>query len=251
MVNPLKRLKRYSLVIAAIVVVGGIAAGIGGIAAGIAVLMREARQLERRKEFSGDIRQIAVSLVGFNDTYRCLPQAVHYDGAGRALYSWRFQLTSFIEGFMRSVEYDEPWDSPANDWLTGRPFVFSSRLPDEKSTYTNIMAITGPGTAFEEGRTIRPRDISPDTILAIEIANSGIHWAEPGDLDIEHIPDSITQGVEGLGVRVIFADFVVWFLRSDVPLEDLKKFFTLEGAKSNSREDLLRPYVIEVLLEGH
>jgi hypothetical protein len=240
----LKLLKRYSLVIAAVLVVGGIATS-------IMVIMHLKRQLERRSQYNADARYIAVALLGFVDCYKCLPPAVHYDNTGRALSSWRFQLIPFIEGIMRGIDNKAPWDAPVNDWITGRPYIFSFHLPGEEVTDTNIMAITGPGTAFEEGRVIQPRDISPDTILAIEIANSGIHWAEPGDLDVEHIPDSITQGVEGRGVHVIFADFAVWFLRSDVPREDLKKFFTIEGAKDNSREQLLRPYVIEVLCQGH
>ena len=114
---------------------------------------------------------------------------------------------------------------------------------------TNVVAITGPGTAFEEGRVVKRKEIAPDTILAIEIARSGVRWAEPGDLDIEHIPESITDGVEGRGVHVIFADGAVWFLRADVPLDELKKFFTIEGAKRYHREQALRPYALWV--SGH
>ena len=143
---------------------------------------------------------------------------------------------------MREIEYDEPWDAPTNEWISTLPMPMFCWSPDEEGVDTNVVAITGPGTAFEESRVAPLKNIAPDTILAIEIAKSGVRWAAPGDLDIEHIPASITRGVDGGGVHVIFADGAVWFLRADVPLDDLKHFFTIEGAKYWHREQILRPY---------
>jgi len=66
----------------------------------------------------------------------------------------------------------------------------------------------------------------------------------PGDLDVRNVPASITEGLDGRGVYVAFADLSVWYLRKDVPLEDLKKFFSIEGARKYDRDKLLRPYLI-------
>jgi hypothetical protein len=85
-------------------------------------------------------------------------------------------------------------------------------------------------------------DLSPGTILAIEIKDSGVFWPEPGDLELDTIPESITAGIDGDGVHVLFADGTVWYLHKEVPLDDLKKFFTVENAKLFRREDVLRPY---------
>jgi hypothetical protein len=43
---------------------------------------------------------------------------------------------------------------------------------------------------------------------------------------------------------VLFADGEVWFLSDKVPFEDLKKFFTVAGAKAHDREALLAPYAL-------
>ena len=76
----------------------------------------------------------------------------------------------------------------------------------------------------------------------VEIAGFDVHWAEPGDLHVDEVPESITAGPDGRGLCVLFADGTVWFLNSEVPLENLKKFFTIEGAKQHDREELLAPY---------
>jgi hypothetical protein len=237
MAGPSKRLKAFVFVVA--VVLGGAL-----LVAGLVFAIREARQAARLQQYSRNMQDVGRSLLAFESDYGRLPPAVHRDGAGRPLCSWRLRLVTFLEGIMREIEYDEPWDAPVNEWISGSRFYCFCWLPGEEGVDTNVVAITGPGTAFEEGHVVRLKDIAPDTILAIEIAKSDIRWAEPRDLDIEHVSESITRGVEGRGVHVIFADGAVWFLRADVPLEQLKKFFTIECARRGHREQVLRPYAL-------
>ena len=45
-------------------------------------------------------------------------------------------------------------------------------------------AITGPGTAFGDDESEPParlQDIDRDTILVVEVRNSGVHWMQPDD----------------------------------------------------------------------
>ncbi len=58
----------------------------------------------------------------------------------------------------------------------------------------------------------------------------------------DHFPDNLTKGPVGDGFHVLFADGAVWFLRADVPLAEVKKFFTIEGSKQYDREVVLKPY---------
>jgi hypothetical protein len=238
MASPSKRLKVFATVV-------GATLGVVVLTAGVAFVVRAAWQAARRHQYSNNMRQIGLGLLNFESAYGRLPPAVHRDKAGRPLCSWRLRLVPFMEGIMREIEYDQRWDDPANQWLSKCPWPLFCWLPGENCLHTNVVAITGRGTAFEESRVVRLKDIAPDTILAIEIAKSDIRWAEPGDLGIERIPESIAGGVDGGGVHVIFADGAVWFLRADVPLGQLRKFFTIEGAKRYHREQVLRPYAIE------
>ena len=104
--------------------------------------------------------------------------------------------------------------------------------------------MSGPGTAFDQDRICRLEDIDAATILVIEVAESNTHWMAPGDLDVDAIQPAIVKGLEGDGVHVLFADGSVWFLGEDVPLSDLQKFFTIEGAKQHDRDDVLVPYAV-------
>jgi hypothetical protein len=121
-------------------------------------------------------------------------------------------------------------------------------LPYERegvdSTNTRVVGIAGPGTPFDGERICRLTDIDSDTILAIEVADFDRHWMEPGDLSLDEVPEAITKGIDGQGVHVLFADGRVWYLRADVPLDDLKKFFTIAGAREHDREQVLGPYAV-------
>jgi hypothetical protein len=215
--------------------------GIVALLAALLVCFHYARQSARRCQYTNNMKQVALAFLNFDDAYGRLPPAVHRNKAGRACCSWRLRMIPFMEGIMREIEYDQPWDDPVNEWISTIAFSLYCWQPGI-GLDTNVVTITGPGTAFEEGRAVSLKDLDNDTILAIEIANSGIRWAEPSDLNIRNIPDSITQGVDGRGVLVAFADGKVWFLRADVPLDELKKFFTIEGAKRNDREQVLGQY---------
>jgi hypothetical protein len=216
----------------------------------VAILLpafRHARRAAISSQHTMDLMQIGLAIHNFHETYDRLPPAVRTDKAGRTLSSWRFQILAFLEAIMMEVHYDDRWDDPANRWLSSRPhhaycWWSGKEVPDP--LHTNVVAITGPGTAFDGDRVVRLRDLDSDTILAIEIANSGIHWMEPGDLPIDQVPESITLGVEGYGVHVLFADGAVWMLRPEVPLEDLRKFFTIEGATQYDRDEVLGPYAL-------
>ena len=117
----------------------------------------------------------------------------------------------------------------------------------------NILAITGPGTAFGDGQE-RPRalkDVPPQTILAVETRASGIPWPAPVDFDIRTMPETINasdgKGISSRnagGFHVIFADCWIWSLSDKVPFETLKKFFTTTEAGKHDREELLGPFAL-------
>jgi hypothetical protein len=208
---------------------------------------RAGRRTALSAQHTNDLKQIGLALHNFHDSYHRLPPAVRRDKAGRPLASWRFQILPWVEAIMKEVHYDDRWDDPANRLLSSTPFPVYCWSPEKQlsdSVHTNVVAVTGPGTAFDGDQAVRLDEIDSDTILAIEIAESGFHWMEPGDLAIDQVPESITQGLDGCGVHVLFADGSVWTLSPEVPMEDLKKFFTIEGAKRYDRDETLGPYAI-------
>ena len=202
-----------------------------------------ARRAALRAIHVNNFKIVGLALHNFMFVYDDrLPPAVHTDEEGRRLCSWRARLMPYLEAMMFHVDYSERWDDPANQWLSTTPlrvFCWSPEKHYPQCMDTNVLAITGPGTAFEESRMCRLQDLDPDTILAIDCADSGIHWMEPGDLSVDQVPESIVRGTDGHGALVLFADGAVWSIDPDMPLDDLKKFFTIAGAKRYDRVQVL------------
>jgi len=141
-------------------------------------------------------------------------------------------------------DYSQPWDSAANQYwskLRVLPYCWNAEESADRLE-TNVLALTGPGTAFDEEHSSLFKDIPGNTVLLLEVAHSGLHWAAPGDIDCLKLADRLTAGFDGDGFHVGFADGQVWFLSADVPLSEVEKFFTIEGAQKNDREKILGPY---------
>jgi len=184
------------------------------------------------------------------------------NGSGRSLYSWRAEVAQYADSWWQgSWDRSQPWDSPANKAIRDFPWRYCYdafgkgdwQIPTKFSPETNMLAITGPGTAFG-GPDEAPRslgEIDRDTVLVVEVRNSGIHWMEPGDYDVRTMPHTINakdgRGISSRypgGFHVLFADEEVWFLSNKVPFELLARFFTVDGAKQFDREQVLTPFLI-------
>jgi prepilin-type processing-associated H-X9-DG protein len=106
---------------------------------------------------------------------------------------------------------------------------------------TSYVLVTGPGTAFPDGQTTKLadfRDGSADTILIVEVANSGIHWMEPRDLNIQQMATTINakpgQGISSChpsGAVVVFADGHVESLDTVTSAEQLRAMLTIDGGE--------------------
>lgn len=179
-------------------------------------------------------------------------QAVVRDPLGRPLYSWRFaHLPGGLSTHGVKTDYRAAWYAPSNyaffdgdvEGLGLYFYCFSGSKSSPTDYNTNVAAVTGPGTALDQ-KVPAGKELPDDLIVFVEIKDSGVHWMEPGgDIDVRAVPASLTKGLDGEGLFVAFADGNVWFLKSDVPLEDLKLFFTIDGAAKSDRKVLLLPYV--------
>jgi hypothetical protein len=186
-----------------------------------------------------------------------------YNGQGDPLYSWRVEIMPYVVG-MPPWQESQSWKSPINRAVLQYVDEYSydsasspgSRLVADVEAFpeANAMAITGPGTAFNDGREppMSPLQVPPSTILVVESRSTGIPWPSPGDLDIRDMPQTIGaangKGISSRfagGFHVLFADSQVWFLSDKIPFATLKNFFTVADAKNHDRERLLGPYVLE------
>lgn len=188
---------------------------------------------------------IAYSLENYRAVVKALPPNTHRDEMGRPLTSWRHELLPFIEQLARHHDNELPWFAPASlPWLVEpvADYYTLDKSNDKTRTFAaNLVAITGPGTAFPDDYGF-DGELPRDLILLIEIADSDWAWTQPGDLDIREIPASVAQGADGQGVHVAFVDCSVWYLKPSVPVDLLHQFFTIEGAQVHNREQDLLPF---------
>ena len=201
----------------------------------------------RRMYCSNHLKQIALALHNYHDTYKRFPPAVTYDEDGRAMHSWRVLILPYLEQQALYEAYDmsEPWNGPSNSKLVAQmPPVF--RCPSvpkaDVESRTNYVAISSGGradgklrlqTAWSDDAPRSFRDLidgSSNIILVVESSSDPVVWTEPRDLRYETLPIAINHetGV-GLsshhpgGCQVALADGSVRFVAETIPAETLRK----------------------------
>lgn len=168
------------------------------------------------------------------------------------LSSWRFQIVPYLDASMSPpLDTSGSWTEPRfEEWRSSSFPVFCFPM-ENTPTETNVVAIRGPGTAFDV-RQLAGSSMPEDAIVLVEASRTGIHWMQPGDLapaDVRELlstPDAVTRIQIGLSSRdgyfVAFFDGSVWLLSKSTPAEALWPFLTMDGAAKHDRTAVLSPY---------
>jgi hypothetical protein len=198
---------------------------------------------------SQNLLQITMATHNYAQFYHSLPPAYTVDDNGRPLHSWRVLILPFMElgDLYNKLRLNERWDSPYNNKVLQKervPQVYhcpSATSPEDETSYVMIV---GPGTISDGPHSARFGDIKDGmskTILFAEIKNSGIHWAEPRDLDFKamsfHVNDPNGRGISsyhsgGAGVRL--GDASGRFLENGIDPKLLKALITINGGEDVS-----------------
>lgn len=210
-----------------------------------------------RSACKNNLKQLGLALHNYHDFYESFPPAHVVDENGTPLYSWRVLLLPFLEQepLYDQLHLDEPWDSPHNRPLLDVD-VAPFRCPSEHAAVaegdhkgigiTNYVAVVGPETMWPQHDSVTFRDVTDGnirTILVVEVANSGIHWAEPRDLHVTQMAREInpTAGM-GLssrhdgGMHILWGDGSVRFLSDATPPETVRALLTRAGGEEISGE---------------
>ena len=150
------------------------------------------RQHNQRLECRYNLRNLSHELAVYEDVHGVLPPTCVEDEKGHPLLSWRVLALrhSFCLHFGTRVDVDlsQPWDSPTNSRILDSLDIRCLQCPSSEITrpgITHYVAVTGPGTLWQEGRTRRSE--SDRRILVIEWPDSDIHWTEPRDITVEEL----------------------------------------------------------------
>lgn len=222
---------------------------------GISVKLGELqKRIDARTFIKGGLMQVGPALSCYADRKHdgLLPPAVILSEQGEPLFSWRAEISADITSPPTSLDRKAPWNDPTNQgYATWTHFVFTRGWKATKNrTQTTLFAIAGDGTAFNPLKPLHYDELHCEAIIVMEAADSGVHWMEPGDYDVEKLMqgngllrDHVKSHVPG-EVYVLFADGDIWSLDSSIPMEIIKPFFLLEEAKQHSRENELGEYCL-------
>jgi prepilin-type processing-associated H-X9-DG protein len=228
-------------IVAAVVLVCG-----GGLVALLLPAVQAGREAARRAQCTNNLKQIAIAMHNYHDTYKCFPSAVLTDEDGNPMRSWRVAILPFVEQGVvyDSYNFDEPWDSPSNQVLAGnRSTVYACPSDPVVGPYeTSYVMIAGKGTVGGEPNEVvtfaEITDGTSNTIMAIEVAGSGISWMEPRDMTVDEAIAYITnpsatgqQHVHPGGVNVAMADGSVRFVSSSISPQVLQSMLTRDDGQ--------------------
>jgi hypothetical protein len=196
------------------------------------------RTSANRMQSSNNLKQIALAMHNYHDTYGHLPPAAILDKDGKPVLSWRVAILPFIEQEQLYKEFhlDEPWDSEHNKKLLPKmPRVYALVNVEPKDPHTTIYKVfTGKSTVFEDPNGIRLADITDgtsNTFLVVE-GDGPVPWTKPEDLpfDLEQkLPKLGGQFDEGF--LAAFCDGSVRFMSNQANENLLRALITRNGGE--------------------
>ena len=205
-----------------------------------------AREAARRMECSNNLKQIGLAMWSYRSMNGDYPPAYVADEHGNPLYSWRVLLLPFMEQtyLYNQFDFESAWDSPANLAVTEttmQVFQCPSKSP-RTEPFTDYMVVVGPETMFPGAESTGPHDIrdgQSNTIMVVEVLDTGVHWTEPRDITMD---DLLAKGINGHdetgcgshhpgGVMVGLADGSVHFFEEDISSDLFRSLLTRSGGE--------------------
>jgi hypothetical protein len=209
--------------------------------------VRYAGPAARRSQCSNNLKQIALALHNYHDFYGTFPPAYIADADGKPMHSWRVLILPYLEKkpLYDLYDFSEPWDGPNNSNLHDRVvrlYCCPECAKTQPQTETNYVAVIGPQTMWpgDKGTTFGDiADGTSNTLMVVEVRDSGIHWMEPRDLHVLQMPLAINpprgQGISSRHVNVAqaaLADGSVRALSNETPPETIEALLTIAGGES-------------------
>jgi prepilin-type processing-associated H-X9-DG protein len=224
--------------------------GVVGLVVGVLLVLPASgipREGLRRAQCKKNLRQIGLAMEDYCRQYGCYPPAYTVDKDGNRLHSWRVLLLPFLErrDLYDRLRLDEPWNSPHN--LALAEGVLCYHCPSDRDSSkldTSYVMVVGPRTISNGPTSTSLKDITDgtgNTILIVEMSDSGIHWMEPRDLKFDEISFKINDP-DGTGIRskhpgganVAFCDSSTYWIKDNVDPELLRGLLTRNGGEDVS-----------------
>ncbi len=243
--GPGPRNKSNTVLVVAIVLGVMCVCGGGVMVALLLPAVQAAREAARRMQCSNNLKQIALAMHNYHDTYKALPAGFVADEDGKPMHSWRVALLPFVErqDLYQQYNFNEPWDSPNNMRVAQQiPSVFKCPSAPDSGPGANlthyVVVLSGKpvgnkprDSLFGENSWTKFRDITDgtsNTLMVVEVRDP-VPWTQPdADLHYDQIGLQIDSGPNSLGsyhpggAMVSMADGSVRFLSHGLDPETLR-----------------------------
>jgi len=201
--------------------------------------VQKVREAAARTQSANNLKQMALAMHSYHDTYRMFPPAAICDANGKPLLSWRVAILPYIEQqeLYRQFKLDEPWDSAHNRKLIPQmPSTYALPAAHKKPGETHYRVFVGGGAGFEWSKGTRIFDITDgtsNTILAVEAAES-VPWTKPDELvyDAKKPLPKLGNFYGNGRCNVALFDGSVRFLANDLPEQTLRALITRAGGEA-------------------
>lgn len=187
-----------------------------------------------------NLLSIGLALEHYRTTYGHYPPAYIPDENGKPMHSWRVLILPFLEEGELWGRYDfkEPWDGPNNSKLHDI-IVPAYACPTNLNKMATYLAVVGPKSAWQGVKTRKLEELKggdQKLIFLAEVADSGIHWMEPRDLNAEQmnliVNGNDEQSISSKhlsGANICYVGGEVIFLTNDFSESKLKQILISES----------------------
>ena len=186
---------------------------------------RRAGGAARRSQCKNNLKQIALALYNYRETYEALPPAVTVDADGQPLHSWRTLILPFLDQqqLYASIDLSKSWDHPVNaaarETSVATYTCPSAVTPQNRTTYKALVGSSRCFSRTEPRRLSEITDGISQTLMLIEVSpDEAVPWMMPQDSGSRF---ALTFGPETRldhigGVHAALADGTVRFMSTGV-----------------------------------
>jgi len=203
-----------------------------------------ARNIEVRTAYR-NLKRIGWAMHNYEQKYGCFPPAYVADKDGKPMHSWRVLVLPFMEAdSAKGYRLDEPWDSPNNRKVAeaaAKLFQYPLASHAKGDLTTDYMMVVGPHTISDGPHSRKAKEITDglaDTIMVVEVADSGVPWNKPIDLQFDLMNFRINStkrmcigGNDPRMAEIVFCDGSLYSLSEGANPELVKAMLTIDGGE--------------------
>ena len=200
--------------------------------------VRVARPAARRSQCKNNLKQIALALHNYADSWNALPPAYTVDADGNPLHSWRTLILPYLDQqpLYKTIDLSKAWNDAANaEAYKTAVWAFQCPSTDCPEIHTTYMAIVAAGGCF---RSAEPRQLSEitdeygETLMVIEVdPGHAVHWMSPLNADTKLVLGfgPTTELAHKGGLHAAFVDGSVKFLSAEMPAAERRALISISG----------------------